>query len=113
MFAPSRGRWSPSARHAASRSPRTGRRRPAARRRLVLECLEDRAVPSTVTFAPATSYAAGNSPYNGPYSVAVGDFNGDGKPDLAVANQYAYTVSVLLNSGNGTFAAATSYAVGS
>ena len=33
----------------------------------------------------------------GPDSVAVGDFNGDGKPDLAAANQSGNTVSVLLN----------------
>jgi len=29
--------------------------------------------------------------------VAVGDFNGDGKPDLAVANERSGNVSVLLN----------------
>jgi len=29
--------------------------------------------------------------------VAIGDFNGDGKPDLAVANQGSTSVSVLLN----------------
>src|SRR5262249_31426690 len=33
-----------------------------------------------------------------PSSVAVGDFNGDGKPDLAVANRGSNTVTVLLNS---------------
>jgi hypothetical protein len=32
--------------------------------------------------------------------VAVGDFNGDGKPDLAVANNSSGTVSVLLNISN-------------
>jgi hypothetical protein len=29
--------------------------------------------------------------------VAVGDFNGDGLPDLAVANVYTNNVSVLIN----------------
>jgi hypothetical protein len=29
--------------------------------------------------------------------VAVGDFNGDGRPDLASANYSSHTVSVLLN----------------
>jgi len=38
-----------------------------------------------------------------PYSVTTGDFNGDGKLDLATANLDANTVSVLLGNGNGTF----------
>jgi hypothetical protein len=45
------------------------------------------------TFLPAQSYAAGS----GPSSVAVGDFNGDGFPDLAVANWSSNDVSILLN----------------
>jgi len=41
-----------------------------------------------------------------PYVVATGDFNGDGRPDLAVSGQDAGTVSVLLGDGTGGFAAA-------
>jgi hypothetical protein len=48
------------------------------------------------------SYATGNAPV----AVAVGDFNRDGIPDLAVANHADNTVSVLLGNGDGTFAAA-------
>jgi hypothetical protein len=44
--------------------------------------------------------------------VAVGDFNGDGKLDLAVANASSNNVSVLLGNGTGGFGAATNYAVG-
>ena len=36
-------------------------------------------------------------------SVAIGDLNGDGKPDLATANRDANSVSVLLNRGDGSF----------
>jgi FG-GAP-like repeat len=38
-----------------------------------------------------------------PHDVAATDFNGDGKPDLAVANKGAGTVSVLLGNGAGRF----------
>jgi len=60
------------------------------------------------TFQPAVSYLAGSDPY----AVAVGDFNGDGKPDLAVANYRDVSVSVLLGNGDGTFQPAVGYAVG-
>src|SRR6516225_9992972 len=45
-------------------------------------------------------------------SVAIGDFNGDGKPDLVTANNGSYNLSVLLGNGHGTFQAAVNYAVG-
>jgi hypothetical protein len=48
-----------------------------------------------------------------PYSVAVGDFNGDGHQDLAVANVDDNTVSVLLGNGDGGFGPPTSLPVGS
>jgi hypothetical protein len=51
------------------------------------------------TFQAPVSYAAGLLPW----SVAVADFNGDGVPDLAVANRGSHDVSVLLGNGDGTF----------
>ncbi|HEX9350722.1 MAG TPA: FG-GAP-like repeat-containing protein [Gaiellaceae bacterium] len=36
-------------------------------------------------------------------SVAIGDLNGDGKPDIATADGDDYAVSALLNRGNGRF----------
>jgi hypothetical protein len=44
--------------------------------------------------------------------VAVGDFNGDGKPDLAVANWNSNSVSVLLGNGDGSFQAAQDFGAG-
>ena len=40
-----------------------------------------------------------------PVALATGDFNGDGRTDLAVANYVvnASTVSILLGNGDGTF----------
>src|SRR5947207_15834869 len=37
-----------------------------------------------------------------PYSVAVADFNRDGKPDLAVANSDSKSISVMIGNGDGT-----------
>lgn len=50
-------------------------------------------------FRAPQEYATGA----GPYSIAIGDLNGDGKQDLATANLDANTVSVLLNKRDGTF----------
>jgi hypothetical protein len=60
------------------------------------------------TFQPARSFAAGTRPS----SVAVGDFNGDGVLDLAVANFGSFNVSVLLGNGDGTFQAPRSFVAG-
>jgi Calx-beta domain-containing protein/VCBS repeat protein len=48
------------------------------------------------TFAPALHYETGQ--YTS--TVAVGDFNGDGRPDVAAASEFSDVVSVLLNDGN-------------
>src|SRR5713226_3490771 len=61
-----------------------------------------------VTFAPVVNYNAGTTPY----TVAVGDFNGDGKVDMAVPNFGSNNISILLGTGGGVFGAATNFAVG-
>ncbi len=65
------------------------------------------------TFQAAVTYNSGGE-YA--FSVAVADVNGDGHPDLLVANDCASssncsngTLSVLLGNGDGTFQAAVSY----
>ncbi|HTR96780.1 MAG TPA: FG-GAP-like repeat-containing protein [Candidatus Acidoferrales bacterium] len=49
---------------------------------------------------------------NAPHGVALGDFNGDGHPDLAVANSASNTVTILLGNGDGTFRPKLDVAVG-
>jgi hypothetical protein len=64
------------------------------------------------TFQPPLIYGSGAC---GAYSVVASDLNGDGKPDLLIANQSSVcggprgAVSVLLGNGDGTFQSATSY----
>ena len=60
---------------------------------------------SAPSFAVARNYPAGREPA----SVATGDLNGDGKPDLATANNAAGTASVLLNKGDGSFRGSREY----
>jgi hypothetical protein len=70
------------------------------------------------TFQSAVTYSSGGL---SAYSVAVADVNGDGKPDLLVANACAFneglcdtgsvngSAGVLLGNGDGTFQPAVSY----
>jgi FG-GAP-like repeat len=60
------------------------------------------------TFKPQVTYAVGADPN----AIVAGDFSGDGRIDLAVANGGNGTVSVLLGKGDGTFAPQVTYAVG-
>jgi hypothetical protein len=66
----------------------------------------------------ASSFSAAQFVFAGPGAldtgdVAIGDFDCDGDLDLATANELSNNVSVMLNAGNGTFAAATLRAAGS
>jgi plastocyanin len=60
------------------------------------------------TFGTKTDFPVGANPAG----VAVGDFDGDGKPDLAVSNVTDGTVSILRGNGDGTFQTAVPYTVG-
>src|ERR1035441_5558708 len=43
--------------------------------------------------------------------AAVGDFNGDGKPDVAATNSNSNTVSILIGDGDGTLQDPVNYVV--
>jgi uncharacterized repeat protein (TIGR01451 family) len=60
----------------------------------------------------STTLATYGSGGTDPYGLVVGDFNGDGHPDIAVANYGSNNVGMLLNTGTGAFAAAVTYSSG-
>jgi hypothetical protein len=79
-----------------------------------LEFLETRVL---LSFSAPVSYNIGSSAtvFNGSVGadgVATGDFNGDGKVDLAVVHGADNTVNILLGKGDGTFAPPVSYPTG-
>ncbi|CAF4694351.1 unnamed protein product [Rotaria sp. Silwood1] len=68
---------------------------------------------STPTFSGKTDFSFGSTPYY----FAIGDFNGDGKKDIAAANYGSNTISVLLNTttpgaSTATFSAKTDFTSG-
>ena len=71
---------------------------------------------SAATFLPAVSFSAGVPPQGvsglSPSGVAAGDFNGDGRTDLAVANLQTDDVGILVGGTNPAFSAPTQFAAG-
>ena len=59
------------------------------------------------SFAAPVSFATGTTPR---YVFAIGDLDGDGKPDLAVPNEYGNSVSVLRNTSTIGSITASSFA---
>jgi hypothetical protein len=68
---------------------------------------------SPVAGAQVYLYGRADFPAPGnPGGVVVADFNGDGRPDVAISDSQNNLVSVLLGTANGGFLAAGSYATG-
>ena len=85
---------------------RVAKPKPMNRARLGVEDLEGRAMPSFLT---PVSYSTGTNPGG----IAVGDYNGDGRDDMAVVSQaIAGTVGVLLSNADGSFQPRVDYASG-
>ena len=55
------------------------------------------------TFQPHVDYPAGSFPY----TIVAGDFNGDGKLDVAVSDLDSFKVTILAGVGDGTFVSST------
>ena len=62
-------------------------------------------------FNPVQVSAVGGGATTGIDDVTVNDFNGDGRPDIAVVTR-SQTVRIMLNNGNGTYTAGGSFAIG-
>jgi hypothetical protein len=89
-----------------STSTRRPTRRSATVARPSVELLEDRRL---LSFGPLVSYPVVESDSS---AVVAGDFNNDGRLDLAVGNGTSNTVSVLPGNGDGTFQAARTSGAG-
>ncbi|MGA2589798.1 MAG: FG-GAP-like repeat-containing protein [Bryobacteraceae bacterium] len=75
---------------------------------LFIAAVSWRAEGAQVSFTTPASYATEKAPL----WVTTGDFNGDGKLDLAVADGGSDAVTILLGNGDGTFQTGVSYSAG-
>jgi len=82
-----------------------------------LDTTDGNSVLGTAALVPGTSalsFVSSANPVTGHYSffTVTGDFNGDGKPDIAIANSGDNNLTILLGSGNGHFVSAPNVATG-
>jgi len=106
--------------YAAPSTPQTAQ--PGNQVTVKVTSIEDntKSASATVTLTPAPmNFSTQNFPAgNSPVAVAIADFNGDGKLDLAVADNGDSTtaddggVSIMLGNGDGTFQAARQFRAG-
>ena len=72
-----------------------------------LKLVDTPSITALASFASQATFGTGNNPF----SVTLGDVNGDGKLDIVATNSDpTNSISVLLGNGNGTFAAQTTFA---
>ena len=69
------------------------------------------AAPASLSFLNPSS-SPQQDDRSGPSSVVSGDFNGDGKRDVAISNFFSRNISVLLGTGSGTFGERTNFSAG-
>lgn len=74
--------------------------------RILRETLPAKAINPNHLLQEAPAYPTGNDPV----SMAMGDFNGDGREDLVTVSFSSNNVSILLGNGDGTFAPPVNYA---
>src|SRR5258705_4803352 len=81
------------------------------------------AIPLVLLLVPSVPASAANGPLFAapfvsfdtgfvPYSVAIGDLNGDGKPDLVATRPNFSSIVILLGNRDGTFAPKSEYTTG-
>ena len=68
--------------------------------------------PTTLGFTLLPAFGSPATVGSRPQNTVLGDFNNDGRLDLAATNVSANTISVLLGNGDGTFQLQTAYATG-
>lgn len=61
-----------------------------------ISILQNTSVPGALSFGTAVTFASGSSPRG----LYIGDLDGDGKPDMAVANSSSNTMSVFFNTSS-------------
>jgi hypothetical protein len=75
---------------------------------VLIIAISSTAIKAQISFSPATNFGVGK----GPRSIISADFNSDGKMDLATANYFSDSISVLFGNGLGSFSAPNFFAVG-